>query len=227
MAQQILAYGAGWLALNKPAELSTHNATEAGSGDDAILMVKRRLAEDSSLRAQVKGEADPAPVHRLDVGTSGVLLMALNAKRARELQEALTQAEKVYAGIIRGRISEHETWNFPISDKAEGRRNPAGTEGRKDARTEVRKLQENKYFTLAEFRLHSGRTHQIRKHAAIAKHALIGDPRYGDPAYNKKIADLYGFQRMALHALALHIRIDGQTIQITSPLPTEFSQLLA
>ena len=84
---------------------------------------------------------------------------------------------------------------------------------------QVTKLKKkSKYFTLCEFDLVTGRQHQIRKHAAVNQHALVGDPRYGDDKYNKRMAEIYKTKRMFLHCSELVL----QGIKIKSPLPEIF-----
>ncbi|MNL43006.1 Ribosomal large subunit pseudouridine synthase C [compost metagenome] len=71
----------------------------------------------------------------------------------------------------------------------------------------------------------TGRQHQIRKHAAIAKHAIVGDPRYNDPKYNSKMAQFYQNDRMFLHARKLQITIEGRLQTFETELPLDFKAL--
>lgn len=147
------------------------------------------------------------PVHfvnRLDQETSGLMVVAKLPEYHELLAESLDEGEKYYRALLRGSWEKPEkelSWSWPITDKAEGRQNPKGVSAeRLEAQTNVQVLRSNKYFTEVYLELLTGRQHQIRKHAAIAKHAIVGDSRYGDKKYNDNIAKLYGTKRMHLHA---------------------------
>ncbi|MNL61460.1 tRNA pseudouridine synthase C [compost metagenome] len=90
----------------------------------------------------------------------------------------------------------------------------------------VRVIESNKYFSLVEVRLLTGRQHQIRKHAALAKHAIVGDTRYGDGKYNDKMAEVYGTDRMFLHAFRLTLDVGGRKKTFETQIPREFLSLV-
>jgi len=117
------------------------------------------------------GHSNYDPCHRLDAETSGVLICAKKGSTGR-IQKCLTAAEtiKQYRGIVRGSMKGRGTWTQSLSPKAEGRKNPRGVAAtRVAAVTEYTVLEETAYLTAADFVLRSGRTHQIRKHAACNK----------------------------------------------------------
>jgi tRNA pseudouridine65 synthase len=97
-----------------------------------------------------------------------------------------------------------------LTDKAEGRKSPQGlVKNRIPSDTQFSVIKESNYLSLCEFRLGTGRQHQIRKHAALAKHAIIGDSRYGSPNLNKKIMEIYKLKnsnRMYLHCVQITIK---------------------
>jgi 23S rRNA-/tRNA-specific pseudouridylate synthase len=227
----ILAAGPGWLVLNKPAGLSVHN----DPGGDALSLALSSLENDPALRKTCSWshskESMPTPAHRLDRETSGVLLLALTRKRASELQQLMEQrkARKVYRAILRGQLAQAEgSWRMPLSDKAEGRKNPAGAKAdQKICATDFRRLQVNQYLSEVELELITGRQHQIRRHACLAKHAIVGDGRYGDLAYNSRLHRIYGTDRLFLHACSLEIEIDQKLQKIEAPVPQEFAKLFA
>ncbi len=132
------------------------------------------------------------PIHRLDKETSGIQIFALNESAAKFFSDEFQKRtiEKKYIGILRGTLPVTDgVWSNPLTDKAEGRKNPQGlSKERVSCETQFKVIEQSKYFSLCEFNLITGRQHQIRKHAALAKHALVGDQRYGDKSYNKKIA---------------------------------------
>lgn len=207
-----------WLIINKPPGISVHN--EAG---DVRSILKKQLHPGTF--------HDIYPVHRLDKETSGILVVATEQEAAANLSEQFQnhKAEKMYYAVLRGGMDvseEWQEWAIPISDKAEGRKNPQGLlKDRVEAKTLYRVLDSNKYFSLVELRLLTGRQHQIRKHAALAKHAIVGDARYGDPKYNDKIAQIYKTDRMYLHAFRLSLPIGGRPQTFETPMPQDFRDL--
>lgn len=214
----ILEKSQTWVLIDKPAGVSVHNDT-----DDVRSLLSQQLPKGSF--------QDIYPVHRLDKETSGLLLVALNSTTARELAEQFQsrQTEKYYLAVLRGSIpitSDWQTWSYPISDKAEGRKNPQGlSKDRVEAQTLYRVREANKFFSLVEVKILTGRQHQIRKHSALAKHAIVGDSRYNDPKYNERMTQIYKTDRMFLHAWRLEIKIEGLPKSFEAPLPTEFSNL--
>ncbi len=202
------------IAVDKPTGISIHNTEDATN----LMAVLRHQLPDDANRI--------FPVHRLDKETSGVQIFARSeAAAAKYANEFQTRAvRKVYRGILRGSIKhDGAIWEQPLSDKAEGRVNPAGLAStRVPCTTNYKVLGRSKFFTSCEFDLITGRQHQIRKHAAMAGHALVGDARYGDRKYNLRMFELYGDERLYLHCT--EIEIHGQVF--LSPCPDSFSRLL-
>lgn len=214
----VLAQSPKWIAIDKPAGVSVHN-----EANDVLHLLHHQL--DMPLDKLHL-------VHRLDKETSGVLLVAKDASTAAKMAEQFQshQTEKIYYAVLRGSLpisSDWLEWNQPLSDKAEGRKNPQGmSKDRVPAQTQYRITEANQYFSLAEVRLLTGRQHQIRKHTALAKHAILGDSRYGEPKYNERMAGIYQTSRMFLHAAKLSIVFEGATLNFAAPLPQEFSKLI-
>ena len=96
--------------------------------------------------------------------------------------------------------------------------------GRVSARTEYKTLDSNRYLSLVEMRLGSGRQHQIRRHAALSRHAVVGDRRYCEPKFCDKMRQVYDFEGMALHAsqLLLHVS-DTEQYRVALELPEEWA----
>ena len=165
----------------------------------------------------------PVPVHRLDRDTSGCLLLARNPKALKRFAAAFEAwlVEKTYLGIVAGPVAEEagtiDLALSKVSTAAEGWRMIVARKG-KPAVTHWRKLAERGALTLVEFRPETGRTHQIRVHAAHAfGHALLGDPVYGD---GKCAA------RTMLHAAALVVpREKKEPISAVAPTPSDFAAL--
>jgi tRNA pseudouridine32 synthase/23S rRNA pseudouridine746 synthase len=163
------------------------------------------------------------PVHRLDTDTSGCLLLARNPKALKRFAAAFEarQVSKRYLGILAGipdtKEGTIELALSKISSAADGWRMIPARKG-KPALTEWRVMTETEGRALVEFRPVTGRTHQLRVHAASG----IGIPLLGDPVYG----DGKGAWRTMLHAVALEVERDGKPpIVATAPWPAEFATL--
>ena len=243
LASLVLAKGPGWLAIDKPDWMSVHNAGEHSI--DALACARAILDSDSALRAFVDAEPGfgPAPAHRLDVGVSGVLVLAVSRDGARRWAATLPQTNKIYVALARGPgIASSVDWNWPLTDRAEGRRDPQGPRTlRKECVTHVRPLgalstgsvsPAQKWFSTFEAELGTGRTHQIRRHAALARVPLLGDRRYAEAKHADMLVERYGFARLGLHArrlIAPTAQANGLSIkplQIESAVPLSFTNIL-
>jgi 23S rRNA pseudouridine1911/1915/1917 synthase len=167
----------------------------------------------------------PGIVHRLDKGTSGLLVVARDDETHAALQEAVREreVERVYLALAGGRLASRTgTIDAPIGRAARQRHRMAvsGAASRQ-ARThfEVRELLPRE--TYLEARLETGRTHQIRAHFAAIGHPLTGDPTYGG-------AERYGLDRQFLHAHRLAFRHPrgGERLSFTSELPGDLAAAL-
>ena len=182
---QILAENDSFLVVSKPAGLSVHNNSPSLS--DFLTEKKKALHF----------------VNRLDLETSGLMIIAQKPELHAPLAKSLELGTKTYRALLRGgwKSGEKTVWNLPLTDKSEGRMNPQGVAaGRVRAESHVTVIRTNTYLTEAHVTILTGRQHQIRKHAALARHAIVGDPRYNEPKYNQRIASLYKDGRMCLHA---------------------------
>jgi tRNA pseudouridine32 synthase/23S rRNA pseudouridine746 synthase len=171
----------------------------------------------------------PVPVHRLDQDTSGCLLLARNPKSLRRFSEAFEErrVEKRYLGICAGHLTmDHGTVEMAlkkISSAAEGWRMIAARLG-KPAITHWRKLAEHEDMTLVEFRPETGRTHQIRVHAASG----LGVPLLGDPIYGPHSDNYAHYEgraaRTMLHAAAISLpRFGKEPVAAAAPFPADFA----
>lgn len=198
------------LIINKPSGVSVHNEE-----DENVIKVYKQ-----------KGLLY-YPVHRIDKETSGILILSKTKEHIEELSSALKSSTKTYLAICKGQIKQEQgTWEYPITDKAEGRKSPSGIKAkRKESKSIWKKIESNNYFSKLEVTIETGRTHQIRKHLTLFKHTIVGDQRYGEKKYNNRISSIYEFSRMALHSHKLSINIANEQIQIISKIPIEFSKL--
>jgi tRNA pseudouridine65 synthase len=207
-----------FLVAEKPEGLSVHNASE--HGEDLVSLLKLQLGKPVF------------PIHRLDLETSGLITLALNTETAKALSEVFIsrEIEKKYLCIIKRPLPvspDWLSWDMPLTDKAEGRKNPQGASiYRKPCLTKYKVLNANSYFSLVDCSILTGRQHQIRKHAALAKSPIVGDDRYGELKYNKKISEIYRVSRLFLHSYYLKFQWKGRSWQFSSNIPPEFDNLL-
>lgn len=139
------------------------------------------------------------PVHRLDRGTSGVLLFALDAETTRRLQAAFEAeaVDKRYVALVRGPLLEPREVDHPVPRGEEGPRVPA--------RTSVRPIFSQGRYSWVEAVPHTGRLHQVRRHLKHLSHPIIGDVRYGKGEHNRLFRAQYGLHRLALHCVGLSL----------------------
>lgn len=230
----VLAAGFGWLAVDKPAGLSVHN----DPGRDVCSRLGALLAADGALREKVGfDEAYGAhAVHRLDRETSGLLLIACRREVFRDYarQFELRQVVKRYAALLHGGLTPPpeggwHVWRWPLSAQAAGRRLPGGAGRRVPCVTRVRAVRRSAHYTLVECDLATGRIHQIRRHAKMAGHPVVGDRRYGSLRAIRFLECQHGFRRLGLHALALRFVPfgGGQAVSLqTDGPPPEWIDLL-
>jgi 23S rRNA pseudouridine1911/1915/1917 synthase len=175
------------------------------------------------------GGADPERpgiVHRLDKGTSGLLVVARSdeAHAALQAQVQAREVERIYLALARGRLTSRTgTIDAPIG-RASRQRHRMAVSGAasRQARTHFEVLELLSAESYAEVRLETGRTHQIRAHFAAIGHPLAGDATYGG---ERK----YGLQRQFLHAhrLAFAHPQSGEQLSFSSELPADLASALA
>jgi 23S rRNA pseudouridine1911/1915/1917 synthase len=167
----------------------------------------------------------PGIVHRLDRGTSGLLVVARDDETHAALQEQVREreVERVYLALAAGRLASRTgTIDAPIG-RASRQRHRMAVSGAasRQARTHFRVLELLPRETYVEVRLETGRTHQIRAHFSAIGHPLTGDATYGG-------AERYGLERQFLHAHRLsfqHPR-SGERLGFTSQLPADLEAAL-
>ncbi|HEY7255855.1 MAG TPA: RluA family pseudouridine synthase [Solirubrobacterales bacterium] len=167
----------------------------------------------------------PGIVHRLDRGTSGLMVVARDEEALRALQAQVRrrEVERVYLALVGGRLpSRSGTIDAPIGRAARKRHRMAvsGAASRQ-ARTHFTVLEVLPRETLLEARLETGRTHQIRAHFSAIEHPLVGDPTYGGERR-------YGLERPFLHAhrLAFTHPATGAEMAFSSELPADLRAAL-
>ena len=219
LAGRILYEDKRLLVIDKPAGMAVHGGSGLSWGVIEALRALRPEAPFLEL------------VHRLDRDTSGCLLVAKRRSELRTLHELLRRGdvEKRYLALAAGDW-RHGPWDI---DQPLARRQRGGErvveicpEG-KPARTRFRCLEYFGEASLMEARLLTGRTHQIRVHAAFAGHPLAGDEKYGHAAFNRVLRGR-GLKRLFLHAHYVAFRDPGRDreVQVSAPLAPELQELI-
>lgn len=216
----ILFEDADLIVLDKPSGLAVHGGTGAPWG----------VIE--ALREMRSGDAALDLVHRLDRATSGCLMIARRRTALKGLHDALREGgvDKRYLALVAGRWQGRgRRIRAPLSRPRTGQGHgrvqvdPAG----RHAETDLRVLRRFGRATLMEVRLRTGRTHQIRVHAAHLGHPLAGDDKYGDFGFNRELRKL-GLRRLFLHASELRFRHpeSGRAMTVRAHLPEDLTRLL-
>ncbi|HET9399364.1 MAG TPA: RluA family pseudouridine synthase [Candidatus Acidoferrales bacterium] len=226
---EVLYEEADLAVINKPAGMVVHG----GAGETHGTLVNALLHRYSTLSGE-GGELRPGIVHRLDRGTSGVLVIARNDRAHRALAQQFEKrtTEKFYLALLHGKLAGNSgTITLPIARDLQRRtRMTTKRKSGREARTDWRVLLRLPGFTLVEARLHTGRTHQIRAHFAGIGHPVAGDTTYGAPreprAGQHKIREL---ERTFLHAarIAFMRPASGQRVEVRAPLVPELREYLA
>ena len=212
-----------WLVVvSKPAGLVVH----PGPGHPEGTLVNALLARAG--RPAGGGLERPGIVHRLDAGTSGLMIVAKDPAVHERLVDMLAAREvtRVYLALVDGAPgTDTGTIDAPIGRSQRDRKRMAVVDGGRDAVTDFRVLQRFRDTTLLEVRPRTGRTHQIRVHLAAAGHPVVGDSVYGR---NRKRAARLGLTRPFLHAASLRFEhpIRSEVIEIDDPLPDDLSAAL-
>jgi len=210
-----------FLVINKPTGMAVHGGSGLNFGVIEALRILR--PEEHHLEL----------VHRLDRETSGCLLISRKRSALRILHELLRTngVDKRYLALLAGRwdkktleVDAPLRKNTLRSGERIVRIDPQG----KPARTRFRRLERFDDATLVEAQLLTGRTHQIRVHAAHLGMPILGDPKYGDEQANKDMRQR-GLKRMFLHARLLRFRWpdEDQAIQVEAPLDAALEELLS
>ena len=202
-----ILYQDEWLvAVDKPPGLLVHRTgLDAGETQFALQLLRDQLGRPVW------------PAHRLDKGTSGVLLFALDAETARALGlafEAPDLVRKTYRAVVRGWPSAEGLIAHPLKRLEDDAR--AGRVEVQDAQTRYRTLERYELplpysgfpttrCALVELQPLTGRRHQLRRHMKHLAHPIIGDATHGKGPLNRAVAERLGLQRLWLHALRLEL----------------------
>lgn len=216
------------IALNKQAGLVVHPAP----GHDAGTLVNALLHHVKDLSG-VGGESRPGIVHRLDKGTSGVMVVAKHDQAHRELSRQFhdREVEKEYVALVWGLVQQRRRINASIGrdPKHRQRMSTRATRAR-DAVTRVTWARDLEGLTLLRVAIATGRTHQIRVHLSAIGHPVVGDALYG--GVHRRVPHRFrAVQRLTrpfLHAerLAFTHPRTGERLTFTAPLPADLEDVL-
>lgn len=224
----ILAEEKGFLVLNKPSGLAVHGGSGLNYG---VIEALRALRPDAPYLELV---------HRLDRETSGCLLVAKRRSVLREMHRLLREKsqgkslddgmDKRYLALLKGRWEGGERKvDAPLLKNTlrSGERVVTVSPEGKESLSLFRPVARNAEATLVEVRLLTGRTHQIRVHAASIGHPIAGDEKYGDEQFNREMK-AKGLRRLFLHAHFLGFSLEGheQAYRFSAPLDDELEAVL-
>jgi tRNA pseudouridine65 synthase len=200
----ILHHDEHYVVVNKPAGLLVHR-TSVDAREPRFLL--------QTLREQIGCRVHP--IHRLDKGTSGIVVFALHAEAANRLSRAFREdrVDKHYVAVVRGYAPKQVVVDWPLRDPIDPRATQRNTALR-PAVTEVRRLAiaelstaVGRYttarYSLVACRPRSGRRHQIRRHLKHLRHPVIGDANYGDLVHNRFFRNTLGVGRLLLAATGI------------------------
>jgi 23S rRNA pseudouridine1911/1915/1917 synthase len=219
------------LVVDKPAGMVVHPA--AGNPDGTL--VNALLHHCAGRLSGIGGVARPGIVHRIDKGTSGLLVVA-KTDRAHEglaAQFARHSIDRVYLAVVAGLPGPPSgTIDAPLARSSANRQKMAiVADGRgKRAVTRYRLLRPLRDASLVECRLETGRTHQVRVHMSSIGHALLGDPAYGRTRNaHRELLKKLGFERQALHAAELGFihPVTREALSFKSDVPSDMQELLS
>jgi 23S rRNA pseudouridine1911/1915/1917 synthase len=229
-----VVYEDDWLAVvDKPAGLSVH----PGAGRISGTLVSALLFRGMSLSPKA-GEDRPGIVHRLDKDTSGLIVVAKDDRAYDGLKSQFMAhtVGRLYRGVCWGSIGQdHGSIDTLIARHGRDRtRMTTRTAAGRTAVTEYLVLERFRHMTYAQFRLKTGRTHQIRVHMASRGHPIVGDRTYGGVNAAKRLTErrlidaVSAMNRQALHAASLGFvhPVSGKAMNFESTLPADITLLM-
>lgn len=209
------------LVVNKSADMVVHPAPGNWTGT----LVNALMAHCKDLSG-IGGELKPGIVHRIDKGTTGLLVVAKNDKTHGSLSKQFKAkaTTRVYIAVVKGVVQfDNGVVELPIGrDETDRRKMAVDLESEKEAVTRYKVIERFADSTILELRLGTGRTHQIRVHMAHIGHPVVGDETYGTHTR-------YHISRPALHAKTIGFThpSTGKYVEFTSELPGDMRKLIA
>jgi 23S rRNA pseudouridine1911/1915/1917 synthase len=231
-AARVVYVDADVVVVDKPAGLVVH----PGAGNSGGTLVQQLLELFPDMAGAGPEGDRPGIVHRLDKGTSGLLVVARSAPAREGLvrQMAARSAERRYLALVHGQVEGDEgVIDAPLARSQSQRLRMAVVHGGRSARTHYRvhgQCGAPLPATLVTCRLETGRTHQVRVHFAAIGHPLVADVNYAKPSQVQLVRQvLPGLHRPWLHAARLGFvhPLSGEAMSFTSPLPPDLQESLA
>ena len=228
MRPDIIAENDQFIALNKPS---------------GLLSIPDRAGEEISLKDILKEKYGQIyTIHRLDKDTSGIIVFAKNEDSHKQLSALFEgrDVEKYYVGLVHGILMNHSgSIDAPIMEHP-GKTSKMITHVKgKASLTDYEVLESFRQYSWLQFRIHTGRTHQIRVHMQHIGHAIVCDEIYGDPSpvllssLKKKFklskADEEErpiLSRLALHSHKLSFTLNNERFELEAPLPKDLRAML-
>lgn len=229
LTEQIIYQDETFIAINKPS---------------GLLTIPDREGKDVSLKSLLQERFDQVfTVHRLDKDTSGIVVFALSEVMHKHLSQQFEAREtrKIYNGLVLGKPVQTEgVINEPIAEHPTRKGFMTVWRKGKESITEYKVLESYRYFSWMEFRILTGRTHQIRVHMKHLGHPIVCDPLYGDgkPILLSELKNKFKLSqadeeerpilsRMALHSAQLSFKSsNGEDISLEAPLPKDLRATL-
>jgi 23S rRNA pseudouridine955/2504/2580 synthase len=202
LAASVVFEDARLLAISKPSGIASHGGSGVSFG---VIEGLRALRPGQPLEL----------VHRLDRDTSGLMVLAKKRSALTELQALMREdggISKRYLALLVGRMPDGTmSVDAPlhVGLRQGGERHVQVHAGGKPSLSHFRVLERRGGHSYCEVRIETGRTHQIRVHAAHIGHPVAGDPKYGDEAANGRLREQVGLKRLFLHAASLEFALDG------------------
>lgn len=216
-----------FLAINKPADMVVHPSFGHASGTlvNAVLSYLENKSQISNLKFQIGSGVRPGIVHRLDKGTTGVILVAKDSKTQEMLSYLFKErsVRKTYRAIVEGNAKQ-EQWTVEGNigrHPVERKKMAVLKAGGRTAETSFKVLQALGGFTYLEAYPKTGRTHQIRVHLAHGGYPIVGDEAYG-----KKAKSLT--PRPLLHAYRIEFihPVKNMSVKIEAPVPVDMEEFM-
>jgi len=224
----VLYEDADLLVVNKPAGMVVHPA--AGHSSGTLVNALLHHVDDLS---GIGGELRPGIVHRLDKGTSGVMVVAKHdrAHEALARQFADREVEKEYVALVWGVVQAGRRIDLPIGrDPNDRQKMSARSRRARSAVTRITRAHHLKGVTLCQVAIATGRTHQIRVHLNAIGHPIVGDATYGGARARvpQDLRPVLRLERPFLHAarLAFTHPTDGRAMSFEAPLPEDLQLVL-
>jgi len=220
------------IVVDKPAGMVVHPA--AGHASGTLVNALLHHVDDLS---GIGGEKRPGIVHRLDKGTSGLMVVAKHDKAHEELsrQFAEREVEKEYLALVWGEVMAGRRIDTPIGRDPNNRKKMSSESARlRRTRAAVTRIVRAEHFgrmlTMTQVAIHTGRTHQIRVHLSAIGHPIVGDALYGG-VHRRVPGDLRAvthLDRPFLHAAHLVFQHpeDGRKMDFVSALPEDLQKVL-